>query len=348
MIKESVRQLIIEQGLTNGDQILSQNQLAERFEVNPLTVHKALTELCAENILYRENGRGTFVGPRPSATRNVALILPGDHLESAESNPDIWPFVSHIVNTFIRSVGSNGSFSTLSIAGKDLATFDLNRLRQFDLVFSLGVTKFHILADRMVASGVACPVFFEAPTTDVASIHVDHDRRESVKLGISELLRKDYKRVGLFCMKSVWGDSDVDGYMDAHSDFGVPVDDELIFRGFSLQKDGLRAASILMSRGMPCDAIFADTDLLALGMIEQFRIKGVSVPGDIGVMGYHGLELATTQPPFLTSVATPYDKMIAWAFNAFDEMKGNIHLSTKLDFIGTVIHGKTLNEETCS
>ena len=105
--------------------------------------------------------------------------------------------------------------------------------------------------------------------------------------------------------RSTWAEGDLNGYRMALKDFGIPVDEELIFRGFSLQKDGTRAASILMARGMPCDAVFADTDLLALGMIEHFRTKGIKIPEDIGIMGYHGLEVATAQPPYLTSVSIP-------------------------------------------
>jgi DNA-binding LacI/PurR family transcriptional regulator len=345
MLKERIKHLIAEEGLTAGEQILSQNQLAERFGVNPLTAHKALTELCVENILYRENGRGTFVGPKPTSTLNVALALPGEHLESAEKNPDFWPFVNHIMNIFIRTVGRSGCFSTISVGEHELETIDLNRFRQFDLVFSLGMPNFHLLAKRLAESETAVPVLFEAPIDGVDAIYIDNDRKESVKLGVSHLFMAGYEKIALFCTESDWGELNVEGYTAAHSDFGVPVDDNLIFRGFSLQKDGARAASMLTRRGMPCDAVFADTDLLALGMIEQFKNKGVDVPGEVGVMGYHGLELATSQPPFLTSVALPYEEMIRWTINVFNERKEKWSAVVKLDFLGSVSSGETIKKE---
>ena len=52
----------IEHGrLTPGDQVESENQLAQRFEVSRMTARRALSELVAEGILARTQGVGTFV-----------------------------------------------------------------------------------------------------------------------------------------------------------------------------------------------------------------------------------------------------------------------------------------------
>ncbi len=52
----------IEQGrLSPGDQVESENQLAQRFEVSRMTARRALTELVTEGILARTQGVGTFV-----------------------------------------------------------------------------------------------------------------------------------------------------------------------------------------------------------------------------------------------------------------------------------------------
>lgn len=52
----------IEHGrLAPGDQVESENQLAQRFEVSRMTARRALSELVAEGILARTQGVGTFV-----------------------------------------------------------------------------------------------------------------------------------------------------------------------------------------------------------------------------------------------------------------------------------------------
>lgn len=343
-IKDSVRKLIKKQNLKPGDQILSQNQLAKKFKVNPLTAFRALSELCEENVLYRENGSGTFVGTRPKQRKNIALLLPGEHLANPAENPDYWPFVSHLTKVFMKAIGRNGIFSTISISERDITTFDLDCLRQYDLVFSMGLDNFHEFAKKLLAENVSCPVIFESPKKGVDTIYIDNDRKGLVKLGVSELLIRGYRRIGLFYMDTPWAIEDVEGYKEALGDFDVPIDDGLIFKGFSLQKDGVRAASILMARGMPCDAVFTDTDLLGLGMVEHFNSKGVRIPEEIGIMGYHGLNIATEQTPYLSSARVPYQEMIAWAFQTHKDMKGKITLASKLDFMGEIIQGKTIKQ----
>ena len=52
----------IENGaLTPGDQVESENQLAQRFAVSRMTARRALSELVDEGILARSQGLGTFV-----------------------------------------------------------------------------------------------------------------------------------------------------------------------------------------------------------------------------------------------------------------------------------------------
>jgi len=64
LYKEVKRQMM--RGLTRGDwkpgeAIPSERRLSEQFGISSGTVRKAVDELCAENILIRQQGRGTFV-----------------------------------------------------------------------------------------------------------------------------------------------------------------------------------------------------------------------------------------------------------------------------------------------
>jgi DNA-binding LacI/PurR family transcriptional regulator len=344
ILKDEICKLIRTQNLKPGDQILSQNQLAEKFKVNPLTVFRALTELCEEKVIYRENGRGTFVGPKPLKVLNVALVLPGANLEAPEYNPDHWPFVMDMLKNFTEVVGAiRGIFSTVTVDEMSLDK-DSERFRHFDLVFAFGLEDRDRFVRLMVENNVL-PVVWDAPKEgDDKGIYLEHDRVCSVRLGISDLLMRGYRKIGLFNMQEFWGDGDIEGYKLALKDFGVPFDENLIFRGFSLRKDAPRAVAALLAQGMPCDAIFTDTDLLGLGMIESFEAKGIRVPEDIGVMGYTGLSMATANPPYLNSVRLPYKEMILWALKSFEQMDGRIGFAGKFNFTGEVLSGKTLRE----
>jgi DNA-binding LacI/PurR family transcriptional regulator len=58
----------------------------------------------------------------------------------------------------------------------------------------------------------------------------------------------------------------------------------------------------LMDRGVPFDAVFACSDLLAMGAIRALNTLGRSVPGDVSVVGYDDMPLAASFLPPLSSV----------------------------------------------
>ncbi len=60
-IKESILQDIKEKRLKSGDQIPTENELCERFQVSRMTVNKAVSALTSEGYIRRISGKGSFV-----------------------------------------------------------------------------------------------------------------------------------------------------------------------------------------------------------------------------------------------------------------------------------------------
>ncbi len=56
-----------------GQQIPTETELCERYKVSRVTVREAIDRLVQENLLYREQGRGTYVTPQ-KLKRNVTKI----------------------------------------------------------------------------------------------------------------------------------------------------------------------------------------------------------------------------------------------------------------------------------
>lgn len=60
-LKESIRAMIEEEELGEGRLIPSERELCERYGYSRMTARQAVKELVDEGVLYREQGRGTFV-----------------------------------------------------------------------------------------------------------------------------------------------------------------------------------------------------------------------------------------------------------------------------------------------
>jgi LacI family transcriptional regulator len=67
---------------------------------------------------------------------------------------------------------------------------------------------------------------------------------------------------------------------------------------------GERAVAVLAETGLP-RAIFCGNDLVAMGVLRALRARGLSVPGDVAVVGYDDLDFAAMLTTPLTSIRQP-------------------------------------------
>ncbi len=98
----------------------------------------------------------------------------------------------------------------------------------------------------------------------------------------------------------------VDGFRDALLGSDVDADAvEVLCAGGNGRESGRECARELLSRPAPQrpTAVFAVTDILALGVLDAAAEAGLTVPGSLSVAGFDDItEAATSQPP-LTTVA---------------------------------------------
>jgi LacI family transcriptional regulator, xylobiose transport system transcriptional regulator len=101
----------------------------------------------------------------------------------------------------------------------------------------------------------------------------------------------------------------LDGYRSAMNTAGLTIDPTLLRFG-NFQVDGGReiANELLSGENRPT-AIFAGSDLQALGVIDAARAHGLRIPRDLSVVGYDDLQLAQWSSPALTTIHQPLMKM---------------------------------------
>jgi len=101
----------------------------------------------------------------------------------------------------------------------------------------------------------------------------------------------------------------LDGYRSALRTNHIPEEPKLIYEGSFFQPDGFTGASTLLNLTDPPTAIFASNDVMAMGVMDAVRYKGLRVPEDISVIGFDDIPQASLIRPALTTIRQPLEKM---------------------------------------
>lgn len=105
-----------------------------------------------------------------------------------------------------------------------------------------------------------------------------------------------------------------EGCQEALRDFGLSPDDLLEERAEDWGIEaGEAAAARLLARGSKFTALFAHSDLIALGAIARLRAAGLHVPDQVSVVGFDDLPVAAVVDPPLTTVHQATEEKGAFA-----------------------------------
>jgi DNA-binding LacI/PurR family transcriptional regulator len=115
-----------------------------------------------------------------------------------------------------------------------------------------------------------------------------------------------------------------EGYRRALAEAQVPDDPGLVEHAADWGlESGRAAAARLLDRGESFTALFAHSDLIALGAIRQLREAGKRVPEHVSVVGYDDLPVAAYVDPPLTTVHQPMGEVGALAAGlVLDQLAG--------------------------
>lgn len=99
------------------------------------------------------------------------------------------------------------------------------------------------------------------------------------------------------------------GCHEAHEAFGLKFNENNIIRTTASVTNGKKCFDEILAKKQPPTAVFACNDLLAIGVLQGAKEKGILIPEKMSLVGFDNTILAETSVPGLTTVAQPIEAM---------------------------------------
>ena len=149
----------------------------------------------------------------------------------------------------------------------------------------------------------------------VSVVRIESSRKRGGELAIDEifvdsraaaievteyLVARSHKRIAM--VAGVGGPQGVrvDGYREAMATAGL--EPHLVVETAFTEVGGYSAAEKILDSGYAPTAIFAANDLMAIGVMQALRARGIDIPGEIAVVGFDDISAAPLVTPKLTTV----------------------------------------------
>ncbi|HET6450102.1 MAG TPA: LacI family DNA-binding transcriptional regulator [Spirochaetia bacterium] len=136
---------------------------------------------------------------------------------------------------------------------------------------------------------------------------VDVDNQKGAALAVEHLLSRGHERIATITggAKTINAIHRLQGYRGALAAAGVAAREHWIVEGDWSEESGYAAFRKLLAHGERPSALFCANDLMAVGALRAAADSGVDVPGEVSIVGFDDIRLASFVNPRLTTVRQP-------------------------------------------
>ena len=314
-IADDLRRRILQGELRSGQQLATERELCQRYGVERVTARRALAMLQDEALIEKRPGIGSFVSggtapeERPRASRSLLFAMRQNDNGIRHNTTSCNTKLFFALEDICRKNGWLLSY---------LATDDETSLT--------GVLEEHSVQGVFLVSSYQEQVISELIRLKMPAVMLNHvdprllsvmpDNQGMLRQVIGHLTDAGHRRIAYIdgmpdsCnARERW-----EAFRSALFLCGIRVDPSLYFVGNWTYEGGREAARQLLSTRVRPTALFAASDMMAIGAMEEFRRQGVRIPDDISVVGYDDLDLDALLSPPLTSATVDFGHMSEIAF----------------------------------
>ncbi|MEU3556067.1 LacI family DNA-binding transcriptional regulator [Streptomyces fragilis] len=243
-----------------------------------------------------------------SRTEAVALVIP-----ESESRLGSEPFFAALIRGVSGALTETRTQLQLVLVRDQLERDQLTTsivTRRVDGVLLVSVRAQERVAAMLEEMGLPT-VLAGRRGEDERLSYVTSDNIGGATAAVEHLVRGGRERVA-----TITGDLDMDvgrsrlaGWRRAHELAGREADESLVEPGDFSEEGGRRAMRSLLERAPELDAVFAASDLMAVGALAELRAHGRRVPEDVAVVGFEDSVLARHTNPPLSTVRQPVEEV---------------------------------------
>lgn len=318
----------IRQGVLGpNDAVMPAHTLATLYGVSYPTVHRALSELVKSGLIYRVQGRGTFVAA-PKTHHDIVGVM--------------MRYEGDLFGTMFSRLSHHLQAEGLVCMGSDAMPNDVDRIPaerlrdvlkfQPDALIVEGIGHFPFEALKAQESAIRHLVFIHLLETDLQfnADAVLSDFQRGGYLAARHLLERGHRRFAV----EIFGPADSDylpwlssrsrlqGFLAACREFGVPPEHVHVLDGLDNRKEVRRLGELLHAVHRPT-AILASTDYHAHCLLKAIHGAGLRMPGDLSLMGYFNTHWCERLDVPLTSVSIREDVLAQRAVDCICEKRKN-------------------------
>ncbi len=144
------------------------------------------------------------------------------------------------------------------------------------------------------------------PGTTIPSVDVDNV--SGARLAVQHLVASGHRAIACITNAPLAYTAATDrlqGYREALAEAGIEYDERLVAHADFDAASGHAAMDRLLRRHVPFTAVFAASDVVALGVIGSARARHVRVPEELAIVGFDDIPVAANFDPPLTTIHLP-------------------------------------------
>ncbi|MEI5994397.1 GntR family transcriptional regulator [Candidatus Enterococcus mansonii] len=287
--------------LVENAQLPTEKELSQKYNVSRITSKRALTELENQGLIYRIQGKGSYVKaykPKNKTVPRILFLIPfANDLSLGNFNEGLAPITSEHHYEVIMSSAEfliNKQASDLIENFDGMIYYAHNTEDFLDTLFELSIAQFPV-------------IILDKKIHDLPYPTVQSDNFSGGEMATNYLAANGHQRIAYIFGEAVLPQSVRQrylGYIHATKEQQLSFHTALTDKQAVVGNDLLDYLSKNNITGVVCE-----NDLVAIALMNQAKRANVDIPNQLAIIGFDNIQASALIDPALTTIAQDFKGM---------------------------------------